>query len=76
MSEDHTKDMKPITVKLEGTGEHPFTKVLNAETGENIGIMLGVVAAHVKIGGHDGYPRPRLVLELDCPVELDLKTEA
>src|SRR5208282_6400509 len=67
---------KPRTLKIIGNGWHPLTKVLDAETGEDIGLQLGVQRIEYRIGDEGAYPRARLILELLCPVIIEIAPEA
>lgn len=66
------------TLKILGNGYHHIGKVLDAETGEDLGAQLGIRRMEYRIGDKDGYPNPVLVLEVSCPVifEHDPKLEA
>ena len=61
------------TLKIIGTGEHHLTKVLDADTGENIGAQLGISRIEWVSGDPASYPRARLILEVLCPVIFELK---
>lgn len=48
------------TLRVVGTGEHHLTKIIDADTGEDIGIRYGVSRIEYRIGDKDAYPEPRL----------------
>ena len=60
------------TLRVVGTGEHHLTKIIDADTGEDIGIRYGVSRIEYRIGDKDAYPEPRLILELLCPVIIEI----
>jgi len=60
------------TLKVVGSGEHHLTKILDAESGEDIGIQFGVSRIEYRIGDSDAYPKGRLILELLSPVIIEI----
>lgn len=61
-------------LKVIGNGSHPLTRVIDADTGEDIGAQLGASRVSVQIGGGPNFPAPTLVLEITQPFELELLT--
>lgn len=70
-SQERNLAMKSL--KIVGTGEHHLTKVLDAETGEDLGIKYGICKIEYIIGDKGAFPKGRLVLELSCPVIMDIR---
>lgn len=59
-------------LKVIGNGSHPLTRVIDADTGEDIGAQLGASRVSVQIGGGPNFPAPTLVLEITQPFDIEL----
>ena len=50
----------------------PPSKILDADSGEDVGIRFGVGQIEYRIGDKDAFPMGRLILELTCPVIIEI----
>ncbi len=63
------------SIRLQGTGHHALTNVIDAETGENLAKAYGITSVRLEISSEHDNGRPRLILELRCPIVVDLTGE-
>lgn len=65
--------LTPRTLRIVGTGAHHLTRVYDADTGEDIGSQLCIERIQYEIGDPANYPKARLIIEIGCPVILEIK---
>lgn len=58
-------------IRLTGRGDGVTTRILDALTGEDLGVRYGIREVQLKVSGSDGLGSA-LVLELGCPVVAEL----
>ena len=59
------------TLKIVGTGNRNFTRVLDAETGEDLSLQLGIFRIDYGIGPNKDH-EATLTVALSCPVIFDI----